>query len=136
MWALNSKTSYTAERTWVRDKTAAHHWVVAVKATSTIRLDGKLTLADEQPPPLLVPEFWGEPVPVSMRVADVERCRRAPDDVGSKTIHQPAHPLRGRLRRLRFHRPLRTQRGSWSFVGSNPGWRYSLNHWKENSVER
>jgi len=33
MWALKNRTPYAAERTWVRDRSGAHHWIVAVKAT-------------------------------------------------------------------------------------------------------
>lgn len=61
MWALKNKTPYAAERLWIRDKTGAHHWIVSVKATFEVAADGKLALADEQPPPLLAPEYNGEP---------------------------------------------------------------------------
>lgn len=60
MWALSNKTPYGAERNWIRDKAGAHHWVVAVKATFEIAPSGKLTLADEQPPPVLAPQYFGE----------------------------------------------------------------------------
>ena len=61
MWALNNRTVYAAERNWVRDKHGVHHWMVAVKATFTIGEDGALTLADEQLPPVVAPEHFGEP---------------------------------------------------------------------------
>lgn len=32
MWALSNQTSYGVDRNWIRDKTGAHRWVVAVKA--------------------------------------------------------------------------------------------------------
>jgi len=66
MWMLNNSTSYAAERNWIRDKTGQHHWLVAVKATFDIAPNGKLTLADEQPPPLLAPEFRGDPATTSL----------------------------------------------------------------------
>lgn len=50
MWALNNRTAYAAERTWVRDKTGTHHWIVCVKASFDLTDDGALSLADEQPP--------------------------------------------------------------------------------------
>lgn len=68
MWALNNQTSYAAERNWIRDKLGGHHWVVAVKATFDIGLNGKLTLAHEQKPPVLAPEYHGEPGTSSLRL--------------------------------------------------------------------
>lgn len=67
MWALSNKTPYGAGRNWIRDKNGAHHWVVAVKATFDIEPGGKLKLSDEQPPPVLAPEYFGEPGTSSLR---------------------------------------------------------------------
>jgi len=61
MWALKNRTAYAVGRTWVRDKSGVHHWVVAVKACFSISTWGALTLADEQLPPRLEPEWYGEP---------------------------------------------------------------------------
>ena len=36
MWMLDNQTPYEAERTWVRDKEGAHHWIVVVKGSRTI----------------------------------------------------------------------------------------------------
>ena len=58
MWGLENETPYAAERTWVRDKTGRHHWVVAVKGTYDIAPDGALTLAEEQLPPTMAPEYF------------------------------------------------------------------------------
>ena len=72
MWALNNRTPYAAERTWIRDKTGAHHWIVAVKASFDIQPGGKVELAEEQDPCLLAPEYFGEPGKSSVRYeADV-----------------------------------------------------------------
>ena len=35
MWVLNNRTPYAAERTWTRDKTGMHQWLVAVSRSST-----------------------------------------------------------------------------------------------------
>lgn len=67
MWGLNNQTPYAAERTWVRDKTGHHHWVVAVKGTFVVAPSGELHLADEQMPPVMVPEYFGEPGSSSLR---------------------------------------------------------------------
>jgi hypothetical protein len=61
MWAIANETPYSAERTWIRDKTGSHQWIVAVKATFVRGSDGALRLADEQLPSLLAPEYFGEP---------------------------------------------------------------------------
>jgi len=67
MWALKNQTPYAAERNWTRDKHGVHWWLVAVKATFDIAPSGRLTLADEQPPPVLAPEYLGEPGRSSLR---------------------------------------------------------------------
>lgn len=67
MWALKNYTSYAAERNWTRDKDGVHWWLVAVKATFDIAPGGRLKPADEQRPPVLVPEYFGEPGESSLR---------------------------------------------------------------------
>ncbi len=67
MWALNNTTPYGAERTWWRDSTGAHHWLVGVQATFEAQPGGSLRLTDEQPPPELAPEYWEEPGQSSLR---------------------------------------------------------------------
>lgn len=59
MWTLHNRTPYAAERTWVQDPDGAKRWVVVVKGTFDIHPDGRLTVADEQLPPLLAPEYHG-----------------------------------------------------------------------------
>ena len=60
MWVLDNRTPYKAERTWVRDPSGMHHWIVVVKATYDISENGELTLADEQAEPLYLPVYSGE----------------------------------------------------------------------------
>jgi hypothetical protein len=67
MWMLDNRTPYGAERNWTRDAQGAHWWIVAVKATFSLAADGQLELADEQPPPELAPEYFGEPGKSSLR---------------------------------------------------------------------
>lgn len=67
MWALSNRTPYGVERNWTRDKHGAHWWIAAVKATYRIGPSGALKLADEQPPPLLAPEYFGDPGASSLR---------------------------------------------------------------------
>ncbi|HSY23926.1 MAG TPA: DUF2169 domain-containing protein [Polyangiaceae bacterium] len=67
MWQLTNQTPYAVDRAWTRDKNGAYIWVVAVKATYDIRVNGELALAHEPTPPLLAPEFWGDEATSSLR---------------------------------------------------------------------
>lgn len=90
MWALNNRTSYSAERNWTRDKTGAHHWLVAVKASFRVAPDGQLTLADEQPPPVLAPEYRGEPGTSSLRYdSDLLALKPVTDVLVDASAHAP-----------------------------------------------
>ena len=67
MWALSNRTPFAADRNWTRDKRGMHWWIVAVRATFHLASDGRVTLADEQPPPVLAPEYFAEPGKSSLR---------------------------------------------------------------------
>ena len=80
MWMLDNQTPFEAERTWVRDKDGAHHWIVVVKATYDISEDGTLSLSDEQVEPLLAPEYNGADGESSLRYdADLIAMKPATD---------------------------------------------------------
>ena len=80
MWEITNRTAYAANRSWVRDKAGVHLWLVAVKATFDLHQNGKVSLADEQAPALLAPEFWGDPGSTSLRAeADVVPTKPATD---------------------------------------------------------
>lgn len=66
MWTVTNKTPFAAERCWVRDKDGAEVWLVAVKGTFIINVDGTLRLADEQEPVRMPPEFRGDPAETSL----------------------------------------------------------------------
>jgi hypothetical protein len=103
MWMLQNRTPYAAERNWTRDKHGVHLWIVAVKATFDIGGDGRLTLADEQMPPVLAPEYHGEPGMSSLRYdSDLLRMKPCTDVVADACAHAP----RGRKAR-RVHASLR-----------------------------
>jgi len=90
VWALKNHTAYAAERNWTRDKRGVHQWIVAVRATFVIAPDGKLSLADEQPPPVLVPEYHGEPGASSLRYeSDLLRAKPCTDVVVDASAHAP-----------------------------------------------
>lgn len=67
MWTLFNRTPYAADRNWTRDKTGAHWWIVAVRATFNLAPGGHVTLADEQLPPVLAPEYHGAPGTTSIK---------------------------------------------------------------------
>jgi len=61
MLALENRTPYAAERTIVMNKAGEKSWVVAVKATYHLRMDGKTELVEAQKPLLYSAEHIGEP---------------------------------------------------------------------------
>lgn len=90
MWALGNQTPYAAGRSWTRDKDGVHLWLVAVKATFDIAPTGKLTLSDEQPPPLLAPEYRGDPATSSLRLdADLLAFKPTTDVLLDACAHAP-----------------------------------------------
>jgi hypothetical protein len=90
MWALKNRTSYGAERNWIRDKTGHHHWLVAVRATFDIGHRGRLTLADHQPAPAFAPEFRGDPATTSLRRdSDLLAVKPGTDVVVDAMAHAP-----------------------------------------------
>jgi hypothetical protein len=93
MWGLKNRTVYAAERNWTRDKNGVHWWLVAVKATFTIAPGGRLVLADKQPPPVLMPEYFGEPGQSSLRYDSDLLAVKPSTDV---LVVAHAHAPRGR----------------------------------------
>jgi len=80
VWALDNRTPYAAERTWVLDKNAAKSWVVVVKGTFNIHQDGTTELAKKQEEPLYGPEYSGEPGTSSILYeADLIASKQATD---------------------------------------------------------
>lgn len=93
MWEVTNGTPYAAERNWVRDKHGNHWWVVAVKATYDIDTGGRLTLAEEQVPPVLSPEYFGEAGLSSLRYDSDLLAVKPTTDV---LVHGSAYAPRGR----------------------------------------
>jgi hypothetical protein len=90
MWALNNRTPYAAARNWIRDKAGVHHWLVAVKATFDIGSDGKLSLAEEQVPPILAPVYYGAPGQSSLRYdSDLLATKPSADVIVNAQAHAP-----------------------------------------------
>jgi hypothetical protein len=90
MWALANRTAYAAERTWVRDRDGNHLWIVAVKATYAVSELGTLSLADQQRPPVIAPEYLGEPGASSLRYdTDLLEPKPTTDVVLNATAYAP-----------------------------------------------
>ena len=91
MWALDNRTPFAADRTWVRDVEGEHQWIVAVKATYAVGEDGSLELADEQPAPLHAAEHYGSPATTSVRLpADLTLPKPGTDVLLNATAHAPS----------------------------------------------
>lgn len=91
MWALDNRTPYAVERTWSRDRNGWHQWIVAVKATYVLGAEGPV-LAEEQVPPLLVPEYSGEPGQSSLRYdADLVPLKPGTDIIVNGTAYAPGN---------------------------------------------
>jgi hypothetical protein len=67
MWQIDNRTSFAAERSWVRGRDGSEIWLVALKCTFDIGRDGATAVSAEQPPVLMVPEHVGEPAKSSIR---------------------------------------------------------------------
>ncbi len=93
MWMLKNRTAYSAERNWIRDKEGVHWWLVAIKATFDITHGGRLRLADEQLPPVLMPRHFGEPGHSSLRYDSDLLAAKPNTDV---LVLAQAHAPRGR----------------------------------------
>lgn len=63
MWALENHTAYAAERTWVRDRDGAEIWLVAVKCSFDIGVDGSTAPSTVQPPVTQIPEYMDPAAP-------------------------------------------------------------------------
>lgn len=131
MWILDNQTVYAADRNWIRDKTGVHHWLVAVQATFDIAVDGRLILADEQPPPPLEPQYRGDPATTSLqRDSELLAPKRATDVVVEACAHaprgKPAPTVQVSLRvgalekTLLVHGPRVYSRGAFGLATSAP----------------
>jgi hypothetical protein len=90
VWVVDNRTPYAAERSWLRDKAGAHHWLVAVQATFDVASSGALTLADEQQPPPLEPAYRGAPASSSLvRDSDLLAIKPSTDVIVDAAAHAP-----------------------------------------------
>src|SRR5690349_11685220 len=91
MWLVQNRTPYAAERSWVQDKDANKHWLVAVKATYDIASDGAVHLADEQETPLRLGTYVAEPFESSLRYeSDLLGLKPTTDVLVNGSAYAPA----------------------------------------------
>src|SRR6266481_6486849 len=90
MWAIKNFTPYKAGKSWGRDKSGVHDWIVAVKATYVIKPDGRVELAAEQFDTLLLPEYNGERAISSIRYdTDLVGAKPTTDVIVNGTAYAP-----------------------------------------------
>ena len=131
MWAVDNKTPYGADRAWIRDKSGAHQWLVAVKATFDIVEQGRLKLADEQPPPSRQPQYRGDPATTSLRVdSDLLAAKPSTDVILDAYAHAPQGKPRSTVevslhvaevrKTLLVHGPRVYQQGAFGLTTTRP----------------
>jgi hypothetical protein len=90
MWDLWNRTPYRADRTIAIDKQGRRHWVVVVKGTFTIQLDGSTSLSAEQQAPTLAPVHRGDPATSSLLYdSDMVLDKPGTDIILNATAHAP-----------------------------------------------
>ncbi|MEM9458377.1 MAG: DUF2169 domain-containing protein [Myxococcota bacterium] len=60
MWGLDNRTPFAALGRIVIDENGSKHWLVTVKGAFKVGLGGTVEVADDQPEPLLLPEYRGD----------------------------------------------------------------------------
>jgi hypothetical protein len=90
MWALDNRTSFAADRSWVRDRNGAEVWLVAVKGTFDIKPDGSTVLAENQVKVQLAPKYSGEPGKSSLLYeSDLPRTKLTTDVIVNGHAYSP-----------------------------------------------
>jgi hypothetical protein len=90
MFLVDNHTRYAADRTSIIDKRGAVLWVVVVKATYDVALDGSTSLAKEQVPPVVAAAYTGEPGRSSLACeTDLLPPKPATDVLVSGFAHAP-----------------------------------------------
>lgn len=90
MWALDNRTPFAADRSWVRDRDGAEVWLVAVKGTFTINPDGSTRVADEQAEVQVAAKHWGAPGRSSIRYeSDLPRTKVTTDIIINGHAYAP-----------------------------------------------
>lgn len=90
MWTIRNQTPYKVANSWGRDKSGCHEWIVAVKGTFDIGLDGTTKIADEQLDPLIIAEHVAASGASSLRYdSDLVGAKATTDIVLNGTAYAP-----------------------------------------------
>jgi hypothetical protein len=91
VWQLMNLTPFAAERAWIRDRDGAEVWQVAIRASFTIRTDGRCEVAEEQSPVRLAPQYADAPYEALLLCdTDLPLLRHATDVLVSAHAHAPS----------------------------------------------
>lgn len=91
MWDIANQTPYAAGWALTTDPTGADVWVVAVKGTFAIAVDGRLKVADKQEPVLMMPVYRGDPVTSSLIYeSDLDFPKRTTDVLVNGHAYAPS----------------------------------------------
>jgi hypothetical protein len=90
MWQIENTTPFAAQRNWVRDRSGAEVWIVAVKGTYGINPDGTSDLVKEQEEVRFAPVFRGDPGKSSLLYdSDLMPNKSAVDVILNATAYAP-----------------------------------------------
>lgn len=90
MWALENNTPFASERAWVRDQDGAELWVVAIKGSFDFTTNGQVTLADQQHPVTLVPEYTDDDKTELLYDTDLPPYKKSTDVILNGTSYAPS----------------------------------------------
>lgn len=91
MWSLENHTPFAAERSWVRDKNGAEVWLVAVRGTFALSLNGTLNIAEVQNEVCLAPKYIGDPGQSSLLYeSDLQHTKLQTDVIVHGHAYAPA----------------------------------------------
>ncbi|MDY0743286.1 DUF2169 domain-containing protein [Paucibacter sp. R3-3] len=67
MWQVENTTPFEVAGNWVRSRTGAEIWVLAVRGTFDVLANGRVAVSARQSPPALGPVHFGDPATSSLR---------------------------------------------------------------------
>jgi hypothetical protein len=90
MWAIENHTRFEVQRAFVRGRDGAEIWLIAVRATFDISAGGECSVADQQEPVALVPQYLGKPGQSSLRCdTDMVRTKPGTDVLVNASAYAP-----------------------------------------------
>lgn len=137
MLELDNRTPYAAERTIVMDKSGEKSWVVVVKATYCVHMDGTTELSEIQKQALYSAEYIGEPGKSSILYeADLIPTKPATDVILNGRAYAPAGRPTQVVNVSMCVGPLKKRLRVFGDRSWNPGLLHRLNHSPPTKFER